>query len=153
VDRGLGVADQDDHLAFLHWAPTGLVVVPLFEASATDACDFFVGAVLIHVDGPSLTESGRVAHAHHADSADSDDGSAVVPILRSTVADGSLITMSHLGVAFGDLRAGTEHHFVTFRGPESGVGHVGCQPAPRDPGEEPDDDPTITIPSDTPGGV
>lgn len=142
-ERGASSAEHD-HLAFLHWAPTDLVVVPLFEANATGDCDVFAGAVLIHVDGSSLTEAGRVTHARHVE--DDDGSAAIVPIVRSTVAGGSLVTMSNLGVAFSDLSDGTEQHFVTFQGPESGVERFGCRAEPRKPGEEPDEDPTITIP-------
>ncbi len=64
---------ESDHRAFLHWAPTGQVVVPaeLWEAGAweevEDCADDcveprpFLGAVVLELDGDTVTEQGRVA--------------------------------------------------------------------------------------------
>lgn len=143
-ERGASPAEHD-HLAFLHWAPEDLVVVPMFEmrtgpasTSDTDRCDVFAGALMIDLDGSSLVETGRVSHAEHAER---DDSTAVVPIRRSAVAGNSLLTLSDLGLAFGDLADGEEEDFVTFEGRGPHVERVPCDDEPsRDPDEDPDDE-------------
>ena len=127
---------EHDHLAFLHWEPADLVVVPMLEAGA-DPCRGFAGALMIRLDGSSLSEAGRISHAGHVP--DSEEGAeAVVPIHRALVAGASLLTVSDIGLAFGDLRTGAEQAFVSFAG-AARPHHLPCREQPaRESEPEPD---------------
>lgn len=87
-----------DHRAFLHWAPTGQVVLPAelygrsweeFEEDCADDgnCEEpkpFVGAVVLQLDGDTLVEQGRVSLV------DADDPNWWGQVNRSIVIDDHL---------------------------------------------------------------
>lgn len=140
-----GSPAEHDHLAVLHWAPEDLVVVPIFDHDDSEPCSLFAGALLLRAAGRDLEEISRVSHADHAAEG---EGDAVVPIMRSAVAGGRLLTVSDIGVAFGALDDGQEEDFVRFEGAAPTVERMACHPEPRPaPGEEePDDDPDGGVP-------
>jgi uncharacterized secreted protein with C-terminal beta-propeller domain len=77
--------EYDSH-AFLYWAPSKLVVLPV------QVSDGFAGALALRVDQSGITEAGRVAH---------DQASG--PITRSLVIGGGLWTLSDGGVLVSAL--------------------------------------------------
>jgi uncharacterized secreted protein with C-terminal beta-propeller domain len=82
--------EYDSH-AFLYWAPTKLVVLPVqvFDNGAS-AGPGFTGALALRVDQSGIAEVGRVAH-------DPVNGYPP-PVTRSLVVGGSLWTLSDGGV-------------------------------------------------------
>ncbi|HVM00347.1 MAG TPA: beta-propeller domain-containing protein [Egibacteraceae bacterium] len=121
---------ESDHRAFLHWPPTGTIVLPLeiypvepmpeplMEGDgsvnverAVTAGDVFAGAVAFTVDPASgFTEIGRLSHA----------SSAADPwmsgIRRSLVVGDTLYTVSEVGVQAADLATLAERAFVALPG-------------------------------------
>jgi len=97
-----GSSAEDDHHAFLWWAPTGLAVIPLDTAS-------FTGAVGLRVGGATLAEVGRLSHpAEH-------DGMPATPIGRSIVVGSRLYTLSWLGLQTATLDTLTPTAFLPLR--------------------------------------
>ena len=92
---------ENDHRAFLWWAPAKLLVVPLVQYRPRQD-DAFMGAVGLRVERSALTEMGRTQHPQ-AEEGHSPD------ILRSVVANDRLYTISGLGIQAGrlDTLAGT----------------------------------------------
>jgi uncharacterized secreted protein with C-terminal beta-propeller domain len=99
--------EYDSH-AFLYWAPSKLVVLPVqvFDDRAS-AAPGFTGALALRVDQAGITEVGRVAH-------DPVDGYPP-PVTRSLVIGPSLWTLSDGGVLASAL---------------DGLGRVGWLPFP-----------------------
>jgi len=96
-----GQAGFDPH-AFLYWAPTGLVAVPVGTWSEQD-----MGKVLVaRVDGTSLVQVGLVAN--NTTSA----GSGVIQ--RSMIVDGALWTFSDSGIRVSDQRTLAQHAWISF---------------------------------------
>jgi hypothetical protein len=98
-----------NHLAFLHWEPTGLVVVPMSTYGVdpgTGGEDAWVGAVAVTLADGQLSETGRIAHPEVSEGG----GESGAPdyrwrpwIQRSFVAGGSVFTVSESGVQANDL--------------------------------------------------
>jgi hypothetical protein len=88
---------QNDHHAFLWWAPANRLVVPVSEHKDDKP---FLGAMVVDVDpGKGFGAVHRVGHAGHA-AAGSD---IPAPIHRAMVAGSRLLTLSELGVQVNDL--------------------------------------------------
>ena len=97
-----------DHHAFLYWAPTRLLVLPLSDYSERGDTSF-LGAVGMQVDrGSGFTGIGATEHPKI-------DGYAP-QIMRALVANGRVFTISYYGVQAGrlDTLAGT--HWLPFSG-------------------------------------
>jgi uncharacterized secreted protein with C-terminal beta-propeller domain len=98
---GASAAEQDHH-AFLWWAPARLAVVPLetYDTGPDGSGRPFSGAVAFRVTGEGVAEIGRVTHPAPA------EDRHPPPIGRSVVAGGRLFTVSAEGIAtnaLGDL--------------------------------------------------
>jgi len=94
-----------DHLAFLYWEPTGLVMVPLTTWSDTE---MWSGAVAIRLADGQLTEVGRIEHPEQ-------DG-WLPPVRRTFVAGGSLFTVSDQGIQANELGNLEMRGFQAFGG-------------------------------------
>jgi hypothetical protein len=100
-------AAETDHHAFLYWAPTKLLVLPVqnYDSLGRGA---FLGAVGLRVDpATGITPIGRVEHPHSASSFD--------PVTRSVVVGPALYTLSDAGILGSDLDTLAPRGFVTFR--------------------------------------
>jgi uncharacterized secreted protein with C-terminal beta-propeller domain len=98
-------ATEFDPHAFLYWAPSSLVVVPVeaFRGGRADA-----EAVGFRVGPSALTEVGRIAHA-------TPDGPA--PVGRSLVVGDALYTLSYAGLGVNRLGDLGRSAFVAFPAP------------------------------------
>ncbi|HEX8207202.1 MAG TPA: beta-propeller domain-containing protein, partial [Solirubrobacteraceae bacterium] len=94
-------AAESDHHAFLWWAPTKLLVVPVSDYGERGE-NPFVGAVGLHADRTGLAEAGRTEHPEQ-------EGGWTPDIYRSVVVGDRLFTISSLGIQAGrlDTLAGT----------------------------------------------
>jgi hypothetical protein len=97
---------EHDHRAFLHWAPTGLAVLPLQEWDERDAG--FSGAVGLRVGSTDLQEAGRLRHA----GSESWDPA----IRRSFVVGDVLYTVSDQGLKASDLHSLADRGWAPFPG-------------------------------------
>jgi hypothetical protein len=103
--RGFGdyaySAAENDHHAFLWWAPAKLLVVPLTDYGPRGE-NPFIGAVGMRVERSGMTEAGRTTHPEQ-------EGGYTPDIYRSLVANDRLYTISALGIQGGrlDTLAGT----------------------------------------------
>ena len=96
-----------DHHAFLYWAATGLVVVPVYSQSADKP---FAGAIALRVSRGGITEIGRVSHP-----ASPGSGSSIgAPIRRSLVVGDKLFTVSDAGVKASSLGSLADAGWVAF---------------------------------------
>jgi hypothetical protein len=96
-----------DHHAFLYWAPTGLVVVPVYTQSADKP---FAGAIALRVSRGGIVELGRVSHP-----ASPGAGSSVgAPIRRSLVVGDKLFTVSDAGVQASSLASLADLGWLPF---------------------------------------
>lgn len=115
LDLGEGWSPvQDDHRAFLHWAPTGLSVVP-FESWSHDPEDLVErnGAVAFTADRGGIDERRRISHAplllEELDEVGEADESRLWDLAhrgvvdRSVVVGDQLLTLSYAGLAVHDL--------------------------------------------------
>ena len=91
---------EDDHHAFLWWAPAKVLVVPLVDYRGPDE-NPFMGAVGLRVERSALSEVGRTQHPGQ-------DGYPA-EVVRSLVANDRLYTISWMGIQAGrlDTLAGT----------------------------------------------
>jgi hypothetical protein len=87
-------AAEDDHHAFLWWAPARLLVLPLSDYGERGGT--FEGAVGLRVDrAAGFSEAGRTEHPEVE--------GARPPVVRALVASGRLYTISSGGVLAGSL--------------------------------------------------
>jgi uncharacterized secreted protein with C-terminal beta-propeller domain len=95
-----GQVEFDPH-AFLYWAPTGLVAVPVGSWSAADN-----GKVLVaRVEGTSLVKVGLVGNGGNPD---------VSQIQRSMIVDGALWTFSTSGIRVSDQHSLAQQTWISF---------------------------------------
>ena len=98
-----------DHHAFLYWAPTHLVVVPVYTQDATEP---FAGAIALRVGRGGIAELGRISHPAIAGT-----GSTLgTPIRRSLVVGDKLFTVSDAGVKASSLGSLANAGWVAFTG-------------------------------------
>ncbi len=93
---------EHDHHAFLWWAPTRLMVLPLDDYDGEDYKNHFRGAVGMRVDrAAGFTETGRIVHP--------EQNEWRPDIVRSLVAGDRIYSISYLGLQAGrlDTLAGT----------------------------------------------
>jgi uncharacterized secreted protein with C-terminal beta-propeller domain len=102
--NGSSDAEFDPH-AFLWWAPTRTMVLPL--ATSTPDGSGFRGAVGLHVAADALAEYGRVTHG---------TGDAAAPIARSMVIGDRLYTLSYSGLQANRLDTLAPVGFAGFGG-------------------------------------
>jgi uncharacterized secreted protein with C-terminal beta-propeller domain len=117
--RGWSDAEYDPH-AFLYWPAEELVVIPVWgesdvvvEDSPTDARPLVPsgGALVLRVDGDSLTESGMLTHAQFGASY---HYAADPTIRRSLVVGDTLWTLSASGALASDIDDLGEQAWVPF---------------------------------------
>jgi hypothetical protein len=134
IDGASSPVEYDPH-AFLWWAPTRTVVVPIevypqVECPPNAECiapdqQPYLGAVAFTVgDDGTLAEAGRVTHAGRGDV---DNG--YFPIQRTLVVGDSLYTVSQAGVLKSDLSSFADQGFAAFPQPEQPSGGV-VEPMP-----------------------
>ena len=106
-----------DHRAFLHWAPTGLTVIPVSAWSwdeETGKESGFVGAIAIKATPDGIEEVGRITHNRN-DVAE--DGYWWGPMIeRSIVIGDSLYTYSYEGLLQSDLETVDPGTYIGFWG-------------------------------------
>jgi uncharacterized secreted protein with C-terminal beta-propeller domain len=102
--NGSSDAEFDPH-AFLWWAPTKTMVLPLTTYSPDGAG--FIGAVGLHVAADALAEYGRVSHG---------TGDTAAPIARSLVVGDRLYTLSYAGLQANRLDSLAPVGFAGFGG-------------------------------------
>jgi putative cell wall-binding protein len=93
---------EHDHLAFLHWPPSSLAVVPYLSWQ-----DGTNGAIGVRIDGTTLHEQGRLTHQRNA-------GDWENPIRRSFVVGDTLYTVSERGLEAASTTTLTRRGFVEF---------------------------------------
>jgi uncharacterized secreted protein with C-terminal beta-propeller domain len=102
--NGSSDAEFDPH-AFLWWAPTRTLVVPLSVYGPDGAG--FVGAVGLHAGRDALAEYGRIAHG---------SGPEAAPIARSLVIGDRIYTLSYSGLQANRLDSLAPLGFAAFAG-------------------------------------
>ena len=105
--RAFGSGAEYDHHAFLWWARTNLVVVPVETLSACSPQGFCAeayrpGAVGVEVEGDGFVERARIEHPTR------------MPISRSLVVDGRLLTISDSGLLAAPLDALADGDWMAF---------------------------------------
>jgi uncharacterized secreted protein with C-terminal beta-propeller domain len=98
-------AEFDPH-AFLYWAPTGLLVVPLTDVKSGTG-EYGIGALVLRVTDGGITEVGFVQHPREGNSYAS-------AIRRSLIIDGTLWTVSSRGLLASDPGNATQRAWVPF---------------------------------------
>jgi hypothetical protein len=119
IGTGSSTQVTSDHHAFLYWAPTGLVVLPVQVyggggpvVCVRAPCDqppsagAFTGAIGYKVGSGGISEAGRVVQ-------DAVNG-VTVPIERSVVVGDRLFTISSAGVLASSLSTLARQAFVSF---------------------------------------
>ncbi len=86
-----------DHHAFLYWAKTGLLVLPVQSHQDGNA-----GAIGFDVTDEQITETGRIRHRD------------LSPVRRSLVVGDRLLTLSDTGLRTGDLQSLDERSWLVF---------------------------------------
>jgi hypothetical protein len=94
-------AEFDPH-AFLYWAPTGLLVVPMYSYRVQPAS---FGSLVLSVHDTSITQTGMVTHSRSNSSQ---------MIRRSLVINQTLWTVSDAGLKANDLGTLAETAWVAF---------------------------------------
>ena len=107
-----------DHRAFLHWAPSGLTVLPVQWWEYTDDYeleDAFIGAVALDASAEAIVEVGTVAHIE-ADANDEEwyQHGWAAQIRRSLVVGDTLFTLSERGLKGSDLETLAETVWIEF---------------------------------------
>jgi hypothetical protein len=93
---GAGTSEAEyDHRAFLHWAPTGLAVLPFETYGSADAPPSAAAAGFRVDPATGIEEIGRIRHP--------EDRLGTVPIRRSVVVGQRLFTLSDRGMLTSDL--------------------------------------------------
>ncbi len=106
VKGGHSEAEFDPH-AFLYWAQTGLLVVPLHNLKS-GARDHTVGALVLKVTDGAINEVGFVEHPVTA-------RNGVGPMIRrSLMIDGTLWTVSSHGLLASDPGNATQRAWLPF---------------------------------------
>ena len=101
---------ETDPLAFLWWADTRLVVVPLWQYDNEDYTASFAGAVALRVDaGGALTEVGRLRHP------DPEGGDYPRAPIRVLVVGDALISVFDDGVLASSLDTLRERSWSPYR--------------------------------------
>jgi hypothetical protein len=109
---GYSEAESDPH-AFLYWPDHGIVVIPMWVRFGPEASGMptdkpsFGAALVLGLDGDSLTELGFVAHPASTRSADPS-------IRRSLVVADTLWSVSAAGAMANDIRTLTRQAWVPF---------------------------------------
>lgn len=101
-------AVEDDHHAFLWWAPLNLAVVPLETYDARDPKRAFTGAVAFRVGTSGVGEVGRITHPSQGEEY------LPPPIGRSVVIGDRLLTLSYGGLAVNQLADLAPLSFTAF---------------------------------------
>ena len=116
LEKGSNSTVEYDHRAFLHWAATGLAVLPIQSwgwDEGREKDEVFFGAIAVDVDTDGDLElMGEIVHP--GGSSDGDVWDWQAQILRSVVVDGSLYTLSAKGLLKSDLNTLSDEAFVDF---------------------------------------
>jgi hypothetical protein len=99
VKGGWSEAENDPH-AFLYWAPSGLLVVPIYSESPGS------GALALRVSGSKLDEVGSLRHPSMT--------YGPPPIRRSLMADGTLWTVSEAGLRATDPTSMRDQAWIPY---------------------------------------
>ena len=112
---GRSEGEADPH-AFLWWAPTRSVVIPLFQPANGPNQPTFLGAVMATVDAAAIMEKGRIAHFAIAPSGQLTQLAMLrpEPIRRSMIVADRLVTVSWLGVKLNSVAALQELGWMPF---------------------------------------
>ncbi|WP_436496732.1 beta-propeller domain-containing protein [Actinokineospora sp. HUAS TT18] len=102
--KGASSEVENDPHAFLYWAEKGLLVVPVVDAFGGRSVP---GALVLRLNGDSLTEAGRLSHPSGGDYGSNQ-------IRRSLVAGGALWTVSGGGMMVTDLGGLNQLAWVPF---------------------------------------
>jgi uncharacterized secreted protein with C-terminal beta-propeller domain len=108
-----------DHRAFLHWAPTGLTVLPVQWWDYDDdysLSDAFVGAVALDASSEAIVELGTVDHIQKDDIKGEEwyENSWAAQIRRSLIVGDTLFTLSDQGLKGSDLDTLEDTSWVAF---------------------------------------
>ena len=109
-----------DHRAFLHWAPTGLTVLPVQWWEYTDDWeleDAFIGAVALDASEESIVQVGTVEHVEGDVQGDEwYEYSWAAQIRRSLVIGDTLFTLSERGLKGSDIDTLADTSWIQFDG-------------------------------------
>ena len=109
-----------DHRAFLHWAPSGLTVLPVQWWDYSDDYELegaFIGAVALDASAEAIVEVGTVVHVD-ADLEGEEwyEYGWAAQIRRSLVVGDTLFTLSERGLKGSDLTTLDEISWIDFSG-------------------------------------